>query len=104
MNKQEYISEIKSIVDKWGGVTTSEMELEASPVYKTFGKDQFQLVERFNRDGVTILSYTHETEVDGFDLDYTELDENLLHEIHQILEEYDVRNEKIFDNIRNEDF
>ena len=104
MEKNEYISEIKSIIDKWGGVTTSELKLDSSPVYNKFGKDSFSLVERFNRDDVTILSYVHENEVDEFNVDYEDLNEDLLHDIHYIIEQYDIGMEKTFDNIRDEDF
>jgi hypothetical protein len=104
MTKQEFISEIKTIIDKWGGVTTSELELDASPVYNSFGKDQFQLVERFNRNSVTILCYVHETEVDSFDVDYDQLSEELLYDIYDILTQYDVGMEKTFEKIRNENY
>jgi len=104
MTKEQYISEIKSIIDKWGSVTSKEQELEASPVYNTFGKDQVQLVERFNRNSVTIVSYVHETEVDEFDVDYDQLSENLLYDIHDTLTQYDVGMEKTFQKIRNENW
>lgn len=104
MEKQKYISEIKSIIDKWGSVTSKEQELEASPVYNTFGKDHIQLVERFNRNSVTIVSYIHETEVDEFDVDYDQLSEELLYDIYDILTQYDIGMEKTFEKIRNENF
>ena len=104
MTKEQYISEIKSIIDKWGGTTACELELEASPVYNTFGKDHIQLVERFNRNSVTIVSYIHETEVDEFEVDYDQLSENLLYDIYDILDQYNVGMEKTIDKIRNENW
>ena len=104
MEREQFISEIKSIIDKWGGITTCEMELDTSPVYNTFGKDHIQLVERFNCNSVTIVSYIHETEVDEFDVDYDQLSENLLYDIYDILDQYNVGMEKTFEKIRNENF
>jgi len=104
MEKKEQISEIKRIIREWGGVTTSELELESSPVYNNFSKDSFQLVERFNRDDVTILSYVHENEVDSFDVDYENLNDNLVDEIYNIITEYDVAQKKLFDSCKDENF
>lgn len=104
MEREQFISEIKSIIDKWGGITTCEMELEDSPVYNTFGKDHIQLVERFNRNSVTIVSYIHETEVDEFDVDYDQLSEELLYDIYDTLTQYDIGMEKTFEKIRNENY
>jgi len=104
MTKEQYISDIKSIIDKWGSVTSREQELEASPVYNTFGKDHIQLVERFNRNSVTIVSYIHEIEVDEFDVDYDQLSENLLYDIYDVLDQYNVGMEKTFQKIRNENW
>jgi len=104
MKREQFISEIKSIIDKWGGVTTCDLQLESSPVYNTFGKDHIQLVERFNRNSVTIVSYIHETEVDEFDVDYDQLSEELLYDIYDILDQYNVGMEKTMDKIRNENY
>jgi hypothetical protein len=104
MEREQFISEIKSIIDKWGGVTTCEMELDASPVYNSFGKDHIQLVERFNRNSVTIVTYIHETEVDEFDVDYDQLSEELLYDIYDTLTQYDIGMEKTMDKIRNENY
>ena len=104
MERQEYISEIKSIIDKWGSVTTCDMELEASPVYNSFGKDHFQLVESFNRTDVKVITYVHETEVEVFNVDYEDLSEELLYDIYDTLTQYDIGMEKTFEKIRNENF
>jgi uncharacterized protein YfbU (UPF0304 family) len=93
-----HITEIKSIIDKWGGVTVSELQLEASPVYNSFSKDIVQLVERFNRTDVTILCYVHDLEVDEFNVEYERLNEPLVNEIYDILIQYNVSMEKSFDN------
>lgn len=104
MTKEQYISEIKSIIDKWGTTTTCELELETSPVYNTFGKDSYELIELFNRNGVTVVSYVHETVVNEFDVDYDQLSEELLYDIYDILTQYDIGMEKTMDKIRNENF
>jgi hypothetical protein len=67
-------------------------------------KDHIQLVERFNRNSVTIVSYIHETEVDEFDVDYDQLSENLLYDIYDMLDQYNVGMEKTMDKIRNENY
>jgi hypothetical protein len=89
MTKEELVPKIKEIINKWGGVTTGELELSSSPVFNSYGSNHFQLVERFNRNDVTILSYIRETEVDNFNVVYEELNEELLTEIYGIIEEYD---------------
>ena len=104
MEKNEQILEIKRIIREWGGVTTSELELSSSPVYNNFGKDSFQLVERFNRDDVSVLSYVHETEVDTFDVEYENLNDDLVDEIYNIITEYDVAQHKLMDSCKDEDF
>ena len=98
IDQSNNITEIKSIIDKWGGVTVSELQLEASPVYNSFSKDNVQLVERFNRTGVTILCYVHDLEVDEFNVEYERLNEPLVNEIYDILIQYNVSMEKSFDN------
>lgn len=102
--KQKLINNIKSIIDEWGGVTTSELELDCSPIYNSMGKNNFALVERFNRNDITIIHYVHDNEVDDFDVDYENLSIELLEEINEILENYKVSMEKTMDKCRDEKF
>lgn len=89
MTKEELVPKIKEIINKWGGVTTAELELSSSVILNSYGPNHFQLVERFNRNDVTILSYIRETEVDNFNVVYEELNEELLTEIYGIIKKYD---------------
>jgi hypothetical protein len=102
--KQKLINGIKSIIEEWGGATTSELELGCSPIYNQMGKNNFALVERFNRNGVTVIHYVHDNEVDDFDVDYQELKVDLLEEIYQILEQYNVEQQKTMDRCKDENF
>lgn len=102
--KQKLINGIKSIIEEWGGVTTSELGLDCSPIYNQMGKNNFALVERFNRNGVTVIHYVHDNEVDDFDVDYQELKVDLLEEIYQILEQYNVEKQKTMDRCKGENF
>lgn len=94
MNRNEKVDYIKSVIEEWGGITTCDLELEASPVYNSFNKDSYQLIERFTFEGVGVVSYIHETEVDWFYVDYVDLRDELLDEVVQIMMSYDLSNHK----------
>jgi hypothetical protein len=93
-SKGNKIRKIQSIIEEWGMFTTAEVQAESSPVYKSIGKNNFCLVERIERHGVGITQYVHDQEVDDFDLDYSELEEDLIDEILELAENYEVDMEK----------
>lgn len=89
MTKPQMIAEIKQIIQDWGPTKASELELEASPVLNSFGKNHFQLVEEFGYTLVTVFTYIHDTEVDQMYVFYEDLKDDILAEIHEILKKYD---------------
>jgi hypothetical protein len=89
------IRRIQKVVEEWGNFSIADVEGDSSPVYKSMGKNNFCLVERIERSGVGITQYVHDSEVDDFDLDYSELEDDLIDEILTIAENYDVAQYKL---------
>lgn len=104
MTNNKIISEIKLIIEKWGSLTTADLETNQSPVYSQFNKDHFSLIERFNLSDVEVITYIHETEVDSFNVSYEDLDEDMLYDIFGELETYDIMMDKTIDSCRDEDW
>lgn len=104
MTKNKIITEIKTIIERWGSLTTADLETNQSPVYNQINKDHFSLIERFNQLDVEVVTYIHETEVDTFNVSYEELDEDTLYDILGELENYDVMMDKTIDSCRDEDW
>ena len=89
MEKQEQIKRIKEIIAEWGSVTSSELSLDASPCLNSID-DIVQLVERFNYDDVTVVTYHNEIELSERDYSYEELPYNIIDEIYHIMMEYEI--------------
>lgn len=93
MTKQEQISEIKRIINEWGSVTSSELELESSPCVNSIGNsigNISQLVEHFYSDGVEAVTYHDEIELGEEYIYYENLNENTIDEIYHIIEQYEL--------------
>lgn len=104
MKRTATIREIKSIIEKWGSISTRDMECESSPIYNQISKDHYSTIERFYRDYVEVVTYVHEQEVDTFTVEYEDLNDDLLHDIYIELEAYDVGMDKTMDSCRDEDW
>lgn len=102
--RQSKIDRIKEILGIWGMTTTSELELESSPVYYTISNDVCALIEVFTQDCVRVLTYNDEIVIDENDVSYEDLSNELIDEIYDIIENYDVNQNKLHDSIRDEDF
>lgn len=91
MNREEKIAEIKRIIKVWGSTTTCELELDSSPCIMSVGNktNVSQLIEGFNEDDVDVVSYVNETEVSDDTLEYEELSDEIIDEIHSIMEDYE---------------
>lgn len=83
------INEIKNIINNWGAFSISDIELQASPVYNSISKDNFQLVERFDINGVDVITYIHETVVNEEIVEYENLSDELIDKILLITRFYD---------------
>lgn len=104
MTKDEQISEIKRIIREWGSTSCAELETESSPCIKSIGNGRnniSQLVERFFVGGVEAVTYQHETEIDWDNYDYEELSEDIINEIYEIIEQYEVSNIKTMKRCEN---
>jgi len=108
MKKEEQISEIKRIVVEHfeGSVTTGELELGSSPcIMSTGNKTNISfLVETFGEDNVTVVHYVNETEISEDDVDYEDLSDDIVDEIYNLLEEYEIGLDKTMNKIRGENF
>jgi len=99
--KEKLISKIKAIIEEFGSFSTADVELDNSPVIANIGKDNFQLAERFNSSGVVAVTYVHETEVAEEEIDYEDLNKDVLDEILMIAENYKVDFEKTLDRCKD---
>jgi hypothetical protein len=105
MSKGRIINGIKSVIDKWGGsITTKEMERETSFKLDHISDKHFSLIERFYRDDVEVITYIDGEEKDIFNVPYTNLSFDLLDEILNAMETYDVMMDKTMDSCRDEDW
>jgi hypothetical protein len=108
MEKQEVISKIQNVLVKWGEFSIGEVDGEdVSPCVASHG-NLVDLAEYFNNTGVTVEVYnpsSHSSDsIDTYDLDYEDLELDVLEEILMIAERYDVQQEKLFDSCRDENF
>ena len=108
MEKQEVISKIQDVLVNWGEFSIGEVDGEdVSPCVASHG-NLVDLAEYFNNTGVTVEVYnpsSHSSDsIDTYDLDYEDLELDVLEEILMIAERYDVQQEKLFDSCRDENF
>jgi len=89
--KTEKIDYIKRVIGDWGCVSTMDLELDSSPCIDSFG-NIVQLIERLNNDGVEVVSYQDELELDTDYIYYEDLNEGIIDEIYIIIENYDAYN------------
>ena len=91
--KQNLIKKIKNIIKEVGSFSTADVEATSSPVIASIGKNTHQLAERFYNDGVTAMTYVHETETDQELMAYEKLDNDTLKEILSLAKDWKERNE-----------
>lgn len=108
MKKQEVINSIQEILVRWGEFSIGEVEGEdVSPCVASHGS-LIDLAEHFNNTGVTVEVYNptgfSSDSIDTYDLDYENLDLDILEEILMIAERYDAQEQKVFDSCRDENF
>ena len=102
--RDKQIDDIKRILGEWGMTTTAEMELESSPVYNNLTGKICTLVEEFTEDYVRVVTYDDDIDINEYDVPYEDLSDDLIDEIHTIMEQYDIAQNKLHDSIRDEDF
>lgn len=92
-SKAEKIKRIKDILDTWGSTSVSEIGMGSSPVLSSTGTNRNNvsvLVETFHVQDVEIVTYQNETEIGSDDMDYEDLPEEIIDEILEQVEYYEV--------------
>jgi hypothetical protein len=102
--QNEKINHIKKVLNTWGITTSSELELSSSPVYNNLTGKICTLVENFNLDGVGVVTYDDDIDIYEYDIPYEDLSDDLIDEIYEIIDQYDVAQNKLYDSIRDEDY
>jgi len=95
--KEEKITQIKDIIEKWGSTTTCELELESSPCISNVGTNKVNisiLIDDFYSDHVTATMYQNEIEISYDDYNYEDLSDEIIDEIYEIMENYDADMDK----------
>jgi hypothetical protein len=87
--KEAKIKRIKDIIATWGSVTDMELGLDHSPCINSIGENVCQLVEEFNADCVTAVTYDDDIEIDRDDINYEDLSDDLIDEIADIIDDYE---------------
>lgn len=102
--RQEKIEFIKKVLFTWGDTSTTELELESSPVYNNLTGKICTLVEEFTEDYVRVVTYDDDIYIHEVDIPYEKLSDELIDEIYDLIEQYNIVQEKLYDSIRDEDF
>jgi len=85
------IGKIKKIITEWGSTSCGERERDHSPSMNSMaGGNIAELVEEFNVNGVSAVTYDDEIEIGWNDYNYEELPDEIIDEILEIVEEYEV--------------
>lgn len=89
--KGEKIAYIKKVIGEWGATSCVELNRDHSPSMNSLaGGKVCELVEEFELDGVGTVVYNDETEVDWNNYSYEELSDDIIDEIVEIMEDYEV--------------
>lgn len=106
MTKEEEITEIKRILREHceGNTSTCELEADHSPCISSTGTNKQNvsvLVERFNTEDAEVITYLNETEIADDTVSYEDLDEDVIHDIYQLLEDYEADCNKTFERCQD---
>jgi hypothetical protein len=107
MTKDEQIIEIKRIVRKNGVTTSGELNLGSSPCIGSIGNGRNNaslLVEGFYENDVTAVLYYGDQELGEECIDYKDLSEDVIDEIYNIMEGYEIDCDKTMDKCRDNNF
>jgi hypothetical protein len=106
--KEIVISKIQDILILWGEFGIGEVDGEdISPCVSSQGNFT-DLAEHFNNTGVSVFVYnpsSHSSDpIDDYNLEYDELELDVLKEILMIAERYDAQEQKLFDSFKDENY
>ena len=88
--KASKIKYIKDVLAVWGGTSCCELELDHSPSMNSMaGGSIAELVEEFDAQGVSAVTYDDDMEIGWNDYNYEELSDDVLDEIYEIVQNYE---------------
>ena len=102
--KENKIRRIKQVIEKWGATRACELELSSSPCLNSIGNNKnniSELIEYFNLNNVHSIVYQDELELDENYYKYEELPDEIIDEIVQIMEDYDVAQEELMESCKD---
>jgi len=90
------VDRITEIIREWGETSTYELEADCSPCLYSHGNkpNTSALVEKFDLTTCLVVTYVDEIETSENWVKYEDLDEEVLHQIYDLLEPWDVENHK----------
>jgi hypothetical protein len=91
-NKSDKIKYIKDVLATWGATSCAERELDHSPCKNSIGDGKSnvsELIEQFDAQGVSAITYNDEIEIGWNDYNYEDLEEYLIDEIYEIIRNYE---------------
>jgi len=105
MTKDEQIIEIKRILRECceGSISTCDLQAESSPCISSTGTNKTNvsvLAEVFG-DDVEISTYVGELEIATGNVDYEDLSEDVIDEIYNLFEQYEVGLDKTLKRCQN---
>jgi len=95
--KRAKIEYIKTILERWGEVTATDLELDSSPCIFSQGSEDTNisvLVEEFYPDHCNALTYIGEHSENYERYEYEDLDEDVFAEVLAIIEDYEAMKEQ----------
>jgi hypothetical protein len=90
--RADKIKYIKDVLGVWGRTTCAELELDHSPCKASIGEGKqnvSELIEEFDANGVSAVTYNDEIEIGYNDYDYEQLEDYLIDEIYEIISQYE---------------
>lgn len=90
------VDKIKEMINDWGETSTAELEADCSPCVSSTGSrpNVSVLVERFSYSTCLLVTYVDELETSEEWVAYEDLSEDVLDQIYELLEPWDVDNYK----------
>jgi hypothetical protein len=90
MTNTEKISEIKNLIEEWGITNCFELGIKPPCITTTGDGEKVvkEVVESFYLDGVEIVTYKNNVQLDWDNVDYEDLSDDVIDEIYDIIEQY----------------
>lgn len=100
-DRSEKIRFIKKVLDDWGATNCAELELDHSPSMNSMSDGNIsEVIESFDVDGVDTIVYDDEVELEWNNYNYEELSDDIIDEIYDIMEQYEIEQLKLNKNCK----